>query len=60
MEITDPTTWYREELQCLLDMVVREIGRLGERASDLEKAALGALWCKLTMAVLRAPRMMSS
>lgn len=60
MDITDPTVWYREELQCLLDLVTGEIGRLGGRASDLEKAALGALWGKLTRAVLQAPGMMSS
>ena len=60
MDITDPNIWYREELQCLLDMVTIEIGRLGARASDNEKAALGALWGKLTRAVELSPGMMRS
>lgn len=60
MDITEPNIWYREELQCFIDMVRAEIKRLGDRATVNERITLGALYDKLTRAIEVTPGMAAS
>ncbi len=52
--------WYREELQCLLDMITAEICRLGPQRHRNEQAALGHLHGKLSRAIENAPGALAS
>lgn len=57
---TDPSIWYREELQALLELVAQEARRPGAAYGDRAIIALGLLHKKLTRAVEIAPGMMAS